>query len=67
MMDVEKIPLEVEGGAVLRACVVQDGKEWRLAWMRDGGRRKEPFGDPFPSGREAARASARLNERGANA
>lgn len=67
MMDLQAIPLEVEGGAVVRACVVQDATGWRLAWAREGGLRKEAFGEPFAKAREACRAAAKINERGANA
>lgn len=64
MMDLDAIPLEVEGGSFVRVCAtIDDAGQWRLAWMRDGGRRKEIFGEPFPSPRAAARASARLNGR----
>lgn len=64
MMDLERIPLEVEGGAIVRVCATtDDAGQWRLAWMRDGGRRKEAFGDPFPSAKAAAKAAAVVNER----
>jgi hypothetical protein len=63
MMDLQAIPLEVENGAIVRCGASIVGGEWRLVWLRDGGRRKEAFGDPFPSGMLAARASRKINER----
>jgi hypothetical protein len=64
MMDLQAIPLEVENGAIVRCGVSSDETGWRLVWLRDGGRRKEPFGEPFENAKKAARASRVINERG---
>jgi hypothetical protein len=54
----------VEQGIPARAKVTSlpDGS-WTLAFALDGGRRVEPFGEPFRDVRAACRAAAALNER----
>lgn len=57
------IPVPVENGQAVETCVTTDESgAWRLAFMRDGGRRKELFGEPY-SMRDALEACRLLNER----
>lgn len=57
------VPMQVEGGAPVAACVVAAAGGWNVAWAHDGGRRKQAFGDPYGSPLEAAAAAAFLNAR----
>lgn len=57
----EAVPMAAPGKPAA-SCVVLTEAGWRLAWMV--GLRKEAFGPSFKSAREAAAASADLNERG---
>lgn len=55
------VPVDPQGLPAL-ACVIREQGQWRTAWLL--GTRKEPFGEPYPTAREAAAASRFLNERG---
>lgn len=35
---------------------------WRLVWLFDGGKRREPFGTPYRKAREACLVAKRINE-----
>lgn len=59
-----EIPIVVEEGHPVRVVVALREGGWYTAWARDGGRRKEPFGQPYATAREAAAAARLLNERG---
>jgi len=52
----------VDNGALARCCVVGAPGGWRLAWARNGGLSKEPFGSTFSSVRRACTASIKRNE-----
>lgn len=62
-MSPESVPVPVDGGEPARAQVTSVGDLWTLAWARDGGRRLEPFGDPFHDVRKACRTATRINAR----
>lgn len=60
---IETLPIPSENGTPARVKVTTVGDAWMLAWCREGGRRIEPFGEPFPGPRAACKAAARLNAR----
>lgn len=56
-------PIPMESGKAVEVCVTTDTDgAWRTAFMFDGGRRKELFGEPY-SLRDALAAATILNER----
>lgn len=61
--ELDAMPIPVEGGFPVAACVIEDADGWRTAWMYDGGLRKEPFGPTYASARDAAAAAQHLNGR----
>lgn len=64
MIDFDRLPIPSENGNLVAAKVTSlpDGS-WTLAWAMDGGRRVEPFGEPFSDVRRACRAAEALNAR----
>jgi len=56
-------PVPSEDGSPVRACVVGAPGGSRVAWMHDGGRRKEPFGPVYFATRDATAAARWLNAR----
>jgi len=56
-------PLPVEDGAVLDVCLITEGGAIRIAWMLEGGRRKELDGPAAQSWAEASRAYAIIEQR----
>ena len=59
----ESIVVPIDNGEPARAKVTTVGELWTLAWARDGGRRLEPFGDPFTNVKEALWVARLINER----
>lgn len=59
------VPVPIEAGVPVAACVVGAPGGTRVAWMHDGGRRKEPFGPVYFAARDATAAARWLNARDA--
>lgn len=56
--EIAAVAVPAEGGVPLDTCLVTVPGGWSVAWMRDGGRRKEAFGRAYSDPIRAAAASA---------
>ncbi|MCA1572895.1 MAG: hypothetical protein LC798_21920 [Chloroflexi bacterium] len=54
------IPVENGIPASVKVTSLPDGA-WTLAFLLDGGRKVEPFGEPYASVRAACRVAERMN------
>lgn len=62
--DLDSIPIPVDEYGPIRCMAIGRNGQWRTAWGMSGGRKPEPFGEPYASAKDAARASRYINERG---
>lgn len=61
--DLDAVPIPVEDGYLLHVCVIGAPGGSRVAWMHDGGKRKEGFGPVYFAVRDAIAASRYVNAR----